>query len=331
MNLDCKQNMPFSGPLFIVGMPRSGTKLLRDLLNNHSLIAIPDIETRMLPTWVHNWERYGDLSKRPFFKLFYNETVKLSYFRYMKDRGQLIPEESWYSICRDFSPSGVFEALVRHDAKAEYNTTLIWGDKSPLYFRHVSLLKELFPAAKFIHIIRDVRDYCLSINKAWGKSMIRAAQRWADDVYKFKVLSRDLGDSIIEIKFEDLITEPEPTLKMICDFLGIEFQEQMLSLARPSENIGDAKGLNAIMRDNHHKYSYLMDPGMCRKIEMVTSEILRSYAYEVDYPGAMKRVNKIKLLGYKILDGVNLFIFDTREYGFFNCFERNLYSYMMKR
>ena len=196
---------------------------------------------------------------------------------------------------------------------------------------HVPLLRELFPTARFIHIIRDVRDYCLSINKAWGKNMIRAAQRWCDDVQKFKLECCNLGDAYIEVKFEGLITEPELTLKKICNFLEIEFQTQMLSLAKPSENLGDAKGLKTIKKDNHHKYPYLMNPDLCRKLEMITAHILRSYEYAVDYSGNRKKVNKVKLLGYKILDGINLLIFDIREYNFLKGVKRSLNYYRMKR
>mgnify|MGYP000529984615 CR=1 FL=1 len=54
----------FKGPLFIVGMPRSGTKLLRDLLNQHPKIHIAEIETHFLPFWFSQWKEFGDLSEK---------------------------------------------------------------------------------------------------------------------------------------------------------------------------------------------------------------------------------------------------------------------------
>ena len=69
----------FNGPVFIVGMPRSGTKLFRELLNNHSKLAFPPNESEILPYWSKNWHVYGDLTKFENFKRFYDEDVNESY------------------------------------------------------------------------------------------------------------------------------------------------------------------------------------------------------------------------------------------------------------
>ncbi|PQP35618.1 hypothetical protein C6A37_01585 [Desulfobacteraceae bacterium SEEP-SAG9] len=258
MIYNINRNM-FNGPIFVVGMPRSGTKLLRDLLNQHPKIRIPRVETNILPSWVNNWQKYGDLSKRSTFNKFYRKMLLMSYFVYMKEDNQLIEAYIWYNLCKNFTPAGVFEALVRHDAGVGYNTSKIWGDKSPSHIRHTPLLKKLFPEARFIHIIRDVRDYCLSINKAWGKNMIRAAQRWRDDLRRIKSDSRQFKYDYFEVKYEDLISQPADTLRRICGFLDIEFETNMLKLSEPSEKWGgDAKGMKEIKIDNINKYRYLM-------------------------------------------------------------------------
>jgi hypothetical protein len=74
----------FSGPLFIVGMPRSGTKLLRDLLRGHPLIGIPTTEANLLPRWAAEWHRLGDLSDRERFAAFYRRAVRAPYFLLME-------------------------------------------------------------------------------------------------------------------------------------------------------------------------------------------------------------------------------------------------------
>jgi hypothetical protein len=153
-------------------MPRSGTKLLRRLLNQQSAIAIPAIETEFLPYLVSKHSTYGDISKPDVFHLMYKEMVKLPYFIYQRKRGDLVSEAACHKNCRSFTPSGVFEALVRTQLKLPYDSGIIWGDKSPSYIHHLPLIKRLYPKAKFIHIVRDVRDYCLSIQKAWGKKAL---------------------------------------------------------------------------------------------------------------------------------------------------------------
>lgn len=326
-----KNSEQFFGPLFIVGMPRSGTKLLRDLLNNHPDIAIPDIETNLIPTWEKNWKRYGDLSNRKNFHKFYRKMLSLSYFNYMNEKGCLIVADAWYKYCKDFTIAGVFEALIRHDAKAGYDSMKIWGDKSPLYFRHIPLLKDIFPKARFIHIIRDVRDYCLSINMAWRKNMFRAAQRWCNDVQKFKICSKGIQSDYIEVRYEDLIAEPDMVLKKICDFLNIEYYPQMMHLSAPTENLGDAKGLREIKKDNKEKYSYSMKPDIQKKIEAIAMPVLKMYGYPLKYAAENIRINSIELFYYKLFDGINLFRFSVKEKGFLNAFSANLKFYKIKK
>ena len=70
INFKMKSNYHFTGPIFIVGMPRSGTKLLREILNNHSLIAIPDNESHFIPYLYDRLDKYGDLKNLNNFKHF---------------------------------------------------------------------------------------------------------------------------------------------------------------------------------------------------------------------------------------------------------------------
>lgn len=314
----------FTGPLFIVGMPRSGTKLLRDLLNQHPKIGIPTVETNILALWRNNWQHYGDLSNRSTFNKFYHKMLQKSYFMYMKENNNLIGCDIWYNLCMEYTPAGVFEALIRHDAEVGYKTSKIWGDKSPSYIRHTPLLKKNFPQARIIHIIRDVRDYCLSINNAWGKNIIRAAQRWSDDVRKINSDSRLFQKDYIEIKYEDLISQPHSILQKICDFIHIEFDSKILKLSEPSENIGDAKGMKGIKTDNTKKYLFLMNPITLEKVEAIAASVLRSHGYSVNYSGKTKNVNKFKMIYYQSIDAINMIKFDMRQKGFQYAVKRNI-------
>jgi len=143
----------WQGPIFIVGMPRSGTKLLRSLLNNHSRIALPEYETEILPYWAQHWHEYGDLTDFVRFEAFYRAARRLAFFSYWQEQqGGCVTAEQWYQACRDGSVAAVFEALVRLAANATEDT--IWGDKSPSYIRHIPLLQAIYPTAKIIHIVR---------------------------------------------------------------------------------------------------------------------------------------------------------------------------------
>lgn len=306
----------FKGPLFIVGMPRSGTKLLRDILNNHHKIAISNAETEILPYWSEHWSEYGDLNDFSVFQRFYESTRNNSFFYYMeKHNGKVISAKEWHRLCKDGSIPSVFEALIRLDTHC--TSEIIWGDKSPSYICHIPLLVRLFPDCKIIHIVRDVRDYCLSINNAWGKNMLRAAQRWADDVEKAKIAVAGNEDRVMEVRYEDLLDNPHDFLQKISNFIGIDFKEDMLFLNRTRGKDIDTEGAREVVVTNKEKWRTKLSPITIRKIEELCSTTLNYYNYPMTYQGAVKRIHPIKMTLLKFLDGFNLVFHDTQKQGFF--------------
>ncbi len=295
----------FKGPVFIVGMPRSGTKLLRSLLNNHPRLVFPIFETDVLPYWASRWDEYGDLTDFDNFKAFYEDCRRFPFFYYVEARRRDFSAEKWFRNCTGGGISEVFEALVRTVTNA-YSDDIIWGDKSPSYVRHIPLLRRLFPDAKIIHIVRDARDYCLSMNKTWGKNMLRAAQRWQDDTEKASRDIQALGKSGMEVRFEDILRNPREEISRVCEFLGVEFDESMLDLENPIEPVGDAKGEQRIVSDNRGKWQTQMKPGMQEKIERICSPQLRHYGYPCRYDGPPVRIGRVRMTYYRLLDAVNL-------------------------
>lgn len=188
------------GPVFIVGMPRSGTKLLRGMLNGHSKIFIPLNETEFLPAWIRRWASFGDLSNRHTFMEFYQQFVDTFYFQNrMAEHGEQIKPDVWYNRCNgEFSIANVFKQLILHDAAVPDGA--IWGDKSPSYLHHIDGIRAIYPQAKFIHLIRDARDYVLSLEKAFGKNKLRAAQRWNDAMILANAEGARLGGAFIEVR-----------------------------------------------------------------------------------------------------------------------------------
>ncbi len=307
--------MSFTGPLFIVGMPRSGTKLLRGLLNQHPLISIPNIETHFLPYWEKHWSEYGDLSDRNDFSCFYSQVIHLPYFIYMREISEIIQEDNWYQSCDDFSISGIFEALIRYDAHVPVGSKKIWGDKTPSYITQVPLIKSIFPEARFIHIIRDVRDYSLSMNTAWGKNMVRATDRWVDGINIFRQNIEDYGEKIMELRYEDLLDNPAKDLHRICAFLGLKFDNRMLELGTPCENLGATQKKKEIVKNNKQKFLTEMTSKQRKSIECIAKPLLKEYGYQVNYTGISKRINKSQMLIYKIMDAINLFRYEAKKRG----------------
>ena len=294
----------FRGPLFVVGMPRSGTKLLRGLLNQHPLIRINTTETDFLPYWINHWGQFGDLANWVNFQRFYRQACKLNYMKIARHHEKLIGRKEWYDACESFDAAGVFEALMKHDLDITGRSDLIWGDKTPSYIARTSLIKTAYPSAKFIHIVRDVRDFCLSINKAWNKSPYRAAQRWADDVSAARKNGNQHGD-YLEIKYESLIDDAEVELRRACGFLGIGYHDEMGELTRSVEKIGDATGA-FIDKNNTGKYKSNMSDSVREKVESIARNALIDFGYPVDKDGPCKRISALEGGFYQFVDGIRL-------------------------
>ena len=312
------------GPIFVIGMPRSGTKLLRTLLNQHKRIRIPEYETEFLPYLVKNWHNFGDLSDFTNFKKFYDEITRKIYFYYVKKHKNLISCRNWFINCVDYSPADIFETLIRHDLGIENENEIIWGDKSPSYLRHVPLIKQVFPSAIFIHIIRDVRDYCLSINKAWKKNIFRASQRWKDDIKKFNKDAMENSVEYLEIKYENLIENTRDSLLKITEFLEIDFDENMLLIPKAIEFVGDAKGKLYIDKKNSNKYLESMSISKRMRIEKITASVLRHYNYPVDEKVESVNLSKNMMKFYKYCDAMHLIFHQFKTYGISRTYH-NLY------
>lgn len=307
----------FTGPLFVVGMPRSGTKLLRSLLNRHPLIGVPGVETEFLPWLARHIARFGDLSDRARFEVFYAEMLRHSYFRYRREHGNLIDAARWYEACTEFTAAGVFEALMRVETDAPRGSARIWGDKSPSYIDDIPLLKQLYPAAKVLHIVRDARDHCLSIRQTWGKDMLRAAQRWADGVRKAREAGAALGADYLELRYEDLLARTETELRAVCAFLGVEFEPGMLTLVRPSEDLGDTRGARQVVDGNREKYRRKMAPRTIARIEELAGPVLREYGYELVLPlRPVRRLSALEMRLAQLRDAVGLVLTSRSGWGF---------------
>ncbi len=209
-------------PIFIVGVPRSGTTLLRMMLNAHSKIAIAP-ETHFFRLFWANRYKYGDLSNKNNFKKLWNELVECKYFKDLK----LKDVQKIYKRLLDGERSykSIFERLLKEYAKQ--NNKPRWGEKTPAHLLYLEIILSFFPSAKVIHIIRDPRDVALSFKKVpWGTNDVFSVARiWN----KYMSIADNFKDKILEIRYEDLIANPESILRNVCDFIEERFEKQMLN------------------------------------------------------------------------------------------------------
>jgi hypothetical protein len=234
---DDRQNPePMSaGPLFVVGMWRSGTSLLYALLNQHSQIGLmyesdlPLLSSLfLLPRKSSWWLKKVDS---------WNGALT----RHQIDGGA-IPENI-------SNLPEAFCAVAQQYARKKGAT--VWGCKSPNYYDCMTELASWFPEAKFIVIWRDPADVCRSIVRAAEKSPwfarpgmdlrallgYRRMKKEADELLR-------RGVALHQLQYDDLVGEPEVALTAICEFIGVPFDPRMTSL--------EGADRSAIYNGEHH-------------------------------------------------------------------------------
>jgi hypothetical protein len=209
-------------PVFIVGAQRSGTTVLRLMLNSHPGLAIA-FETNFLPV-LDRADTYGDLSEEANRRRLLDDFAEEGR---MKEAGLVRDREAIlaHHVC-DFR--GFLEAVFVEYAKL--NAKRRWGVKCPGWVTCLDRLWDLFPGCQIIHIVRDGRDVALSLSRvSWGLNHIpRAAEDWRWKVTLGRRMGAMIADHYCEVRYEDLVLNPEDSLRAICYFLSEPFEPRML-------------------------------------------------------------------------------------------------------
>ena len=214
-----------NNPIFVVGVDRSGTTLLNMMLDAHPDMFIT-YEQRTIIRFYEKLDQYGDLtveknSLNLINDILDDDNVKLNFPKAKIADFKLSECQSFADIIKN-----LYATVLRDQGK------LIWGDKDPIYTQHIEVLNEIFPNAKFIHLIRDGRDVALSlITKKWGPTTFTNAIRyWEKTILMTRRLLKMLNSNqTIELRYEDLVYCPEENLRNLCLFLSIEYNSKMLS------------------------------------------------------------------------------------------------------
>jgi len=168
-----------------------------------------------------------------------------------------------------------------------------------------------------VHIVRDARDYCLSIRKAWGKDMRRAAMRWDTDVSAASDFVRSHPDRCTELHYESLIQSTEREMRALCSFLQIDFHEHMLRHDGITENLGDTKGLTEIVANNTGKFRVDMSQRDLRAVEALAWHSMKRLGYVPEAAKGPEQLGAVSLLARKMVDGVNLVARNVEKRGIF--------------
>jgi hypothetical protein len=204
-------------------MARSGNTLLRLMLDSHPDLAIPP-ETDFIPEVAAACRQAGQAE----------DAFLRSVTGHWRFRDLQVDAYELERRVRGADDLDVGEGLRRlYALYAEKFGKSRWGDKTPYYLQHMPLIQELLPEARFVHIIRDGRDVALDVRDLWfgPDSVAEAAGWWRDGIAAARAAARQL-EHYDELRFEDLVRDPEPTLRRICAFVELDWAPAMLDYHR---------------------------------------------------------------------------------------------------
>lgn len=215
-----------TGAVYVGGLDRCGKTTMSAYLTSHSRIAIPAVGSNM---WTYFYRQYGNLAKPK--NLDRCLTALLSY----KHVTFLKPDPA--RVRSEFAQgpptyARLFELFLIHFAEREGKPR--WGAQTGLIERYIPELIEAYDDVRIVHMLRDPRDRYLASLELWPEGRGRAGGATARWQYSTKLAERHAARypaQVLIVRFEDLITDTESTLRLVCSFLREDFEPAMLDMA----------------------------------------------------------------------------------------------------
>jgi len=272
-----------SKPIFIIGVPRSGTTLLRVLLDSHPNIACGP-ETPWLARAQCSIKKVYQFMSDDQFGYVKNFGISNDIFR--RQIGKWI-----HALFMDY-------AFSRGKQR--------WAEKTPDHSLEIPFLSDMFPDAFFIHLVRDGRDVACSTailsdkhksisswhskyllmdeNQVVDNTIENAALRWQRWLHKITTGLQNLNSICIE--YENLVSKPREVLQTIMLFIEEEYDEAMLNFARYQHDFPrwewgshDVRNSQLISSDSIGRWKRHLSPEMINKIEDMIGDTLNQYGY----------------------------------------------------
>ena len=281
-------------PIFIVGCPRSGTTILAAILNAHPEIATAT-ETHFFnyisKQKKYNWKNFTE----KYFEMLLDESRIVDFFTLTK-----ISKEDLRARFRALKLSSdseqnkkeVFSLLI--EALVEKKGKKLFCEKTPQHLQNVEEIIKLYPQAKIINLIRDGRDAVNSLVKMpWRPDgLLNNSRFWQTYIKIGQNLEAKLDkQSFVTVKYEDLLREPQEIIKKLCDFIGVEFIDSMITRDSKEE-----QGSENIFSDWESSWKH-------KSLEEIDSTRIGAWAKELDGEDQLilnwHQAKILKTLGYE--------------------------------
>ena len=290
-----------------IGTQRSGSNLLRIMLNQLPEIAAPH-PPHILETFEHILPIYNDLNDNANFESLVNDVCLWVELNPVKWQISKFDRATIRDRCKENTLITLFYEIYSYYAELQNCEYTCCKSMS-----NVHRYRDLEAAGLnpwYIYLHRDGRDVACSFKKAivGEKHVYHIARQWKSDQEKSLEVEQNIpSDRVINVKYRDLITDPESVLKKVCSFLNVPFNQNMLDYFHAKESLETARGgkmwqnlSQPIMAGNYNKFLKELTPEEIRIFEKVAGDTLEKLGYAVttDYKnGAEIEAHTIEAYG----------------------------------
>lgn len=277
-------------PVQIIGTQRSGSNLLRLMLNQLPEVSAPHpphILERLMPLL----PAYGDLAIESQFSQLIEDVCTLVETNPVPWTAVNLDRAAIRRRCEAATLPEIAKTV--YELKAEADGARIWTCKSMANIHYADELEKYRTPPRYIHLFRDGRDVALSFKKAivGEKHSYHLAQQWMNEQKMSIALYEKLGPSrVVRVRYEDLLRDPETQLKRICSFIGAEYSATALAYHESAESRETANSglmwqnvVKPVLTDNHRKFLTGLSESDIRVFERVAGGTLGKLGYELVY------------------------------------------------
>lgn len=268
------------GPVFVAGPDRSGTTLMFALLASHPELSM----VRRTNMWRYFDGRYGDLAVPANLERCLDDMTGFRRMRHLSPDRDRIREE----FARGPASYGHLFALF-HAHHAERAGKIRWGDKSLHTEHYVERLFAEFPDARVVHLVRDPRDRYASVRRRHGQDLSRvgaATGRWLSSTRAAMRNAARHPDHYLVVRYEDLATDPQSTLRVVCGFAGLEYSPTMLGMGGvPDHRVGGNSSFGdlepaTVSTQAIGRFRSVLSPSEIAFVQLVARRELAAHRYE---------------------------------------------------
>jgi len=275
-------------PIFMVGTQRSGSNLLRLMLNQLPEVTAPHpphILQRLMPLV----SSYGDLGNASNFRILVDDVCRLVELNPVPWDGVILDRNDIAQRCREHSLVAIFGAV--YDCAAASRHAETWCCKSLANISYLGEIERYFGgSARYVYLFRDGRDVAVSFRKAvvGEKHVYHIAREWGE-TQRIALAHRERigARRFFSISYESITSQPERSMRQLCEFLGYRYTPSMLNFHQTDEALKAARSselwgnvVNPVMNNNTRKFLSELGRTDIALFERVAGDVIDQLGYE---------------------------------------------------